>query len=66
MLAHFIFGITDAIALGAKPGILFWMLTGLITSLFLYERANPESLCEFGLFQLTEKEDGKIKEEAVL
>jgi putative inorganic carbon (HCO3(-)) transporter len=34
LLSHMIFGLTDATALGAKPGILFWMLLGLITALF--------------------------------
>jgi cellulose synthase/poly-beta-1,6-N-acetylglucosamine synthase-like glycosyltransferase len=30
LLAHALYGLTDAVALGAKPGILFWMLLGLI------------------------------------
>ncbi len=34
LLAHLLFGLTDAVALGAKPGILFWMLLALITSLY--------------------------------
>jgi hypothetical protein len=29
-----VYGMTDAVALGAKPGILFWMLLGLIVGLF--------------------------------
>ena len=33
LLAHFLFGITDAIALGAKPGFLLWMLFGVAASL---------------------------------
>jgi putative inorganic carbon (HCO3(-)) transporter len=33
LLAHLLFGLTDAVALGAKPGILFWMLLGLVTAL---------------------------------
>ena len=33
LLAHAIYGMTDAVALGAKPGILFWMLLGLICGL---------------------------------
>lgn len=32
-LAHLLFGLTDAIALGAKPGVLWWMLLGLIVAL---------------------------------
>ncbi len=34
LLAHVIYGLTDAVALGAKPGILFWLLLGLIAALF--------------------------------
>jgi len=34
LLAHLAFGMTDAVALGAKPGFLFWMLLGLISSLY--------------------------------
>jgi putative inorganic carbon (HCO3(-)) transporter len=33
LLAHLLYGLTDAVSLGAKPGILFWMLLGLITAL---------------------------------
>lgn len=33
LFAHMLFGMTDAISLGAKPGIFYWMLLGLITSL---------------------------------
>ena len=38
LLAHAIYGIADTVALGAKPGILFWMLLGLIAG--LYARYN--------------------------
>ena len=34
LFAHLLFGMTDAIALGAKPGLLFWMLLGLISGLY--------------------------------
>lgn len=33
LLAFFIYGLTDAIAFGAKPGFLFWYLFGLIAGL---------------------------------
>lgn len=33
LFAHLIFGMLDAISLGAKPGIFFWYLLGLITGL---------------------------------
>lgn len=35
LFAHFLFGITDAIALGAKPGVLFWIMLSLATSIFM-------------------------------
>ncbi len=34
LFTHLVYGMTDAVALGAKPGILFWMLLGLISGLF--------------------------------
>jgi putative inorganic carbon (HCO3(-)) transporter len=34
LLAHLLYGLTDAVALGAKPGVLFWMLLGLIAGLY--------------------------------
>ena len=43
LLAHMLYGITDAVALGAKPGVLFWMLLGLIAGLYEQTRAR-ESL----------------------
>jgi putative inorganic carbon (HCO3(-)) transporter len=30
LIAYFIYGMTDAISLGARPGFLFWMLLGII------------------------------------
>ncbi len=32
--AHFIFGITDAISLGAKPAVLFWIMQSLICGIY--------------------------------
>jgi putative effector of murein hydrolase len=29
LAAHGIFGLTDAVALGAKPGVFFWLLLAL-------------------------------------
>ncbi|HMD88906.1 MAG TPA: O-antigen ligase family protein, partial [Anaerolineaceae bacterium] len=34
LTAHLIYGLTDAVALGAKPGLLYWMLLGLIVGWF--------------------------------
>lgn len=33
LFAHLLYGLTDAVALGAKPGVLLWMLLGLIAGL---------------------------------
>jgi hypothetical protein len=30
MLAHQIFGLTDAFILGTKPGVLMWLLVGTV------------------------------------
>jgi len=40
LVAHGVYGLTDAVALGAKPGILFWMLLGLIAALFEQARSS--------------------------
>lgn len=39
LFGHLVYGMTDAVALGAKPGILFWMLLGLIVG--LHQQATP-------------------------
>jgi putative inorganic carbon (HCO3(-)) transporter len=33
-LAYFIYGLTDAIALGTKPGVFFWYMLGLVAALY--------------------------------
>jgi putative inorganic carbon (HCO3(-)) transporter len=40
LLAHFLFGITDAVALGAKPGFLFWWLLAMACGLYEQNRAG--------------------------
>lgn len=35
-----IFGIADAIPLGSKPGLFFWLSIALMTSIYLYGREN--------------------------
>lgn len=42
LLAHQVFGLTDAFMLGAKPGIVMWILMGLITGMYL--NLAPEHL----------------------
>jgi len=34
LAAHLLYGITDAVALGAKPGLLWWLLLALVAALF--------------------------------
>ena len=34
LLAHLVYSLTDAVALGAKPGLVFWLVLGLIAGLF--------------------------------
>lgn len=43
LFAHLLYGLTDAVALGAKPGILFWMLLGLSVGLYQQQpgKSNP-------------------------
>jgi putative inorganic carbon (HCO3(-)) transporter len=33
LLAYFVYGLVDAVALGARPGFIFWLLLGLIAGL---------------------------------
>jgi putative inorganic carbon (HCO3(-)) transporter len=42
LLAHMVYGLVDAVALGAKPGILFWILLGLIAGLPDQPGTSPE------------------------
>ncbi len=44
LFAHMLYGLTDAVALGAKPGLLLWMLLGLVAALFEQARSSrPEA-----------------------
>ena len=52
LLAHLLFGMTDAVALGAKPGILFWMLLALIVC--LWETGCAETLPDSSAYRLSE------------
>ena len=40
MLAHQVYGLTDAITLGAKPGFLLWFLWGLMAALWRLEASQ--------------------------
>lgn len=47
LFAHMLYGLTDALALGAKPGVLFWMLLGLISGLFAQVRSGRLPLLRY-------------------
>jgi len=34
LVAHAVFGLTDTVALGAKPGVFFWALLGLVAAMW--------------------------------
>ena len=40
LFAHLMYGMTDAVTLWAKPGVLFWMLLGLIAGLYEQMRSG--------------------------
>jgi putative inorganic carbon (HCO3(-)) transporter len=41
LAAHLLYGITDAVALGAKPGLLWWLLLALVAALFRLLPVRP-------------------------
>jgi O-antigen ligase len=41
LVAHLVYGLTDAVTLGAKPGVLFWMLLGLSVDLYRSSEKMP-------------------------
>jgi O-antigen ligase len=44
LFAHILFGLTDAVALGAKPGFLMWWLLGLAFG--IYQQARPSRVAQ--------------------
>ncbi len=46
LAAYFVYGQVDAVALGAKPGFIFWLLLGLIVSLHGLVRQKPTAVSE--------------------
>jgi O-antigen ligase len=43
LAAHFVFGLTDAITLGTKAGVLFWLILGLVAALHRVTAAPPSA-----------------------
>ena len=43
MLAHQVYGLTDAITLGAKPGLLLWVMWGLMAALWRLEASQQHA-----------------------
>ena len=55
LLAYFIYGMTDAIALGTKPGVVWWYMLGLVVALYqgvAREQGWEQELQPFGSFSL--------------
>ena len=44
LLAHFLFGLTDAVAVGAKPGFLFWWLLAMAFGLYDQSRSMKPAI----------------------
>jgi putative inorganic carbon (HCO3(-)) transporter len=47
LAAHFVYGLTDAVALGAKPGFVFWWVLGLVVA--TCKLANKDVTCSNGI-----------------
>ena len=43
LAAHAAYGLTDAVALGAKPGFIFWLLLGLASALYARTTRGEEA-----------------------
>jgi len=44
MLAHQVFGLTDAFLLGTKPGVVMWVFMGLIAALYVHRDSIARQL----------------------
>jgi putative inorganic carbon (HCO3(-)) transporter len=44
MLAHQVFGLTDAFLLGTKPGVVMWVFMGLIAALYVHRDSIAKQL----------------------
>lgn len=48
MLAHQVFGLTDAFLLGTKPGVVMWVFMGLIAALYVHRDPIARQLSRTG------------------
>jgi putative inorganic carbon (HCO3(-)) transporter len=55
MLAHQVFGLTDAFLLGTKPGVVMWVFMGLIAALYVHRDSMAG--------ELSGNEGAKVREE---
>lgn len=44
LVAHHVYGLADALALGSKPGLVFWLLLGLLTAMRRLTPVMPENV----------------------
>jgi hypothetical protein len=56
LLAHMLWGLTDAMALGARPAFLFWILLGLVSG--LHQQAQEHRPVVENSFSTTERKTG--------
>lgn len=64
LLAHSVYGITDAIALGAKPGVLLWWLLGL--TVVLWQRSAAHDTPIRADHEAQERQEGQERDEMQL
>lgn len=42
LFTYFVYRLTDAVAFGARPGFIFWILIGLVVAVYKLAIANRE------------------------
>jgi putative inorganic carbon (HCO3(-)) transporter len=62
LVAYFVYGITDTVALGAKPGAMFWYLLGLIVA--LHRLATEPAAEEGASLQVHGEKAGRARADA--
>jgi len=62
LLAHFVYGMTDTVALGAKPGIFFWGLLAILAALARQHRSTAPIRIDSQRIELSASEEMTAKE----